>query len=214
MAVAEPDPADARRQALELDAPPRHVEPVVQMPVVAASAPSPWRRCGRCLPDRRRARPSGTARCRGRTAAGYRRARSRENRRRRRRPSPSPSGGCCCRSRTVGHAAPPEIQHGAHMDRHRFLRGAFDALRIARAPRLPLGERPARRQIAVERIVRRGLVGDDVGLDAAAHQLRHASRRRCRAAPTESGLRSSAGALDHRQRLVEVIGLRDRDSRS
>ncbi len=34
VAVAEPDPADARRQALEADALARHVEPVVQMRVV------------------------------------------------------------------------------------------------------------------------------------------------------------------------------------
>ena len=36
VAVAEADPADARRQALEGDALARHVEPVVQMRVVRA----------------------------------------------------------------------------------------------------------------------------------------------------------------------------------
>ena len=39
MAITEPDPANARRQALKLDARARHVEPVVQMLVVAAAAP-------------------------------------------------------------------------------------------------------------------------------------------------------------------------------
>src|SRR5438045_716640 len=34
MAVAEPDPADARRQALKLDARLRHVEPLMQVRVV------------------------------------------------------------------------------------------------------------------------------------------------------------------------------------
>ncbi len=38
MAVAEAHPADARRQALELDALAGHVEPVVQVRVVRASA--------------------------------------------------------------------------------------------------------------------------------------------------------------------------------
>jgi hypothetical protein len=34
VAIAEPDPADPRRQALEVDALARHVEPVVEMRVV------------------------------------------------------------------------------------------------------------------------------------------------------------------------------------
>jgi hypothetical protein len=34
VAIAQPDPADARRQALEFDALSRHVEPVVEMVVV------------------------------------------------------------------------------------------------------------------------------------------------------------------------------------
>src|SRR3954466_6567160 len=34
IAIAEPDPADPRRQALELDALPGHVEPIVQVLVV------------------------------------------------------------------------------------------------------------------------------------------------------------------------------------
>ena len=42
------------------------------------SAPSPWHRFGRCPPGRRRARPIGRGRCRGRTADGYRREQIRE----------------------------------------------------------------------------------------------------------------------------------------
>ena len=97
--VAEPYPADARRQALELDPRLRHVEPVVQVHVVGQKLLHAARRSGRCPPDRRKVPPSGTARCRGRRADGCRRGRSRGSRRRRRPPPPSPSGGCCCRSR-------------------------------------------------------------------------------------------------------------------
>ena len=74
------------------------------------------------------------------------------------------------------------------------------------ALRLPLGERPARRQVAVERIVRGGLVGHHVGPDAAPHQLgedlggiaEQADRHR---------LACRLRLLDDRQRLVEVVGL-------
>ena len=52
------------------------------------------------------------------------------------------------------------------------LRGGRDRLRVALAPRLPFAERPALRQVAVDRVVRRGLVGHAVGPHAAAHQFR------------------------------------------
>jgi hypothetical protein len=64
-----------------------------------------------------------------------------------------------------------EIQHGLDMADHGGLGRRFNRFRIGLAFRLPLGERPSLRQIAVDRIVRAGLVGDDVRPDAATHQL-------------------------------------------
>ena len=58
IAVAQSDPADARRQALEADALARHVEPVDADACRPAAALSPSRRSCRCLPDRPRARPA------------------------------------------------------------------------------------------------------------------------------------------------------------
>ncbi len=83
---------------------------------------------------------------------------------------------------------------------------SLQALRIARAPRLPIGECPSRRQVAVDRIVRRGLVGDGIGSDAAPHQFgehlgriaQHGDRDRPAIATR---------ALDPGQRLVDILRL-------
>jgi hypothetical protein len=64
-----------------------------------------------------------------------------------------------------------EVEHGLHMADHRLARGLRHGLRIAGTLVFPLRQRPALRQIAIGRIMRRGLVGDDVRLDATAHQL-------------------------------------------
>ncbi len=71
-----------------------------------------------------------------------------------------------------GDARLVEGQHGAHLRRHRGLGRSGHALGIARAPRLPLRDAPARGQIAVDGIMGRGLVGHEIGMRAAAHQLR------------------------------------------
>ena len=70
-----------------------------------------------------------------------------------------------------GNAGAMEIEHRAHMHRHRRARGLVDRLGVALATLLPLRERPAARQIAVDRIMRRGLVGHGVGPHAAAQQF-------------------------------------------
>ena len=181
MAVAEADPADARRQALEGDALARHVEPVVQMRVAGQSVPSPWRRSCRCPPDRPRAPPSGTGRCRGRTAGGYRPARSRGKRRRFPSLRPWRPGGCCCHSRASARRRSRSRPWPRHASRIEARAALLDGLRIAVTLRPPLGERPAVRQIAVQRIVRRGLVGDDIGRARRALTSSAGSRRHCRA---------------------------------
>ena len=81
------------------------------------------------------------------------------------------------------------------------------ALRIALAPLLPFGEGPAGRQIAVDRIVRRGLIGDDVGPDAAPHEFGEDLGGVAEQADRDR-LPFPAGALDDRERLVEARRLR------
>src|SRR5271165_2541955 len=115
--------------------------------------------------------PNGTARRRDRTAGGYRPGRIPGSRTRRPRP----------RARHLpdvvavidGRDAPAvEIEHRAHVLGHRRSRGACDGFGVALASLRPRGDRPALRQIAVDRIVRRGLIGDYVRLHAAAHEVR------------------------------------------
>ena len=99
VALAQAEPADARRQALERDALARHVEPAVQVRVVGeqllhlgVGLADVFRVAGQRHPAERPA-------CRGRTAGGCRPARSRGSRRRSSRRRPARPGGCCCRSR-------------------------------------------------------------------------------------------------------------------
>ena len=92
------------------------------------------------------------------------------------------------------------------MARHRGLGCLLHGLRVALALRLPFGERPALRQIAVDRVMRRGLIGDDVGPHAPAHELREDIRRVAEDADRD-GLLLAAGALDDLERLVERGGL-------
>ena len=90
-ALAVAQPADARGQSLKLDAlaaPAASSAPAFRR---AGTSRAPAGRCGRCLPDRPRAPPSGTARGLRRTAGGCTRARSRGCRRRARRRRP-----CAC----------------------------------------------------------------------------------------------------------------------
>ena len=87
-------------QALEVHLARRHAHPAGHHLVVGEGLEHGAVGARRCRPGRPRAPPSGTARCRGRTAAGCRAARSPGRRRRRRSRPPGPRRGCCCRSRT------------------------------------------------------------------------------------------------------------------
>ncbi len=102
------------------------------------------------------------------------------------------------------HAGVVEVEHGADMDGHRLLGGALDRRRIAAPRGLGLLQRPAGRQIAVDRVVRARLVGDHVGPDAAAVELgkdlggvaEEADRKR---------LFRRVGLYDESERLVERL---------
>ncbi len=100
-----------------------------------------------------------------------------------------------------------EVQHGSHVLGHGCLGGLLDALRIGGAAVLPIAERPALGQVAVDGIVRRGLVGDEVGAHAAAHELGKDVGGVAEQADGDR-LLLLAGLLDHRQRFVERLGLR------
>ena len=100
-----------------------------------------------------------------------------------------------------------KLQHGAHVLGHGALGRLLHALGIGPAPVLPVAERPALGQIAVDGIVRRGLVGHHVGPHAAPHQLGKDLGRVAEQADRQR-LLLPARLLDHGQRLVERLGLR------
>ncbi|KAG1531522.1 hypothetical protein G6F50_016651 [Rhizopus delemar] len=129
-------------------------------------------------------------RCRGRTADGYRPARNRG-------------------SRTLHgrHAQRVEAEHGADVVGHRRACSLPHFLGSGYALVVPLLDRPALRQVAVHRVVRGGLVGQQVRLHAALEQFgqhigdvaQQAHRLRC------TGL---ARFVDQAQRFVQVVGPR------
>ena len=88
------------------------------------------------------------------------------------------------------HAGMAELEHGAYVHRHRLLGRLLDPLGIALAPLLPLLQGPALRQVAVDRVMRRGLVGDGVRLTPRRTNSGTMSAALPRT-PTENGLRSA-----------------------
>ena len=206
LAVAQPE--DARRQALERDA---LAAPGGSSGTAAASSREHLERepvgRARCPRDRPRAPPSGTAPCLRRTAAGCTRARSPGCRTRRSTPASTRlradvvavverdgAAALQCRAsrRTCAAIA-------AMAARRCTRRGRRAAASRASARLMPV------RHVAVQRVVRRGLVGDDVGHDAAGDQRgQHVGgvgvqRHRTRACRSRCHRRTRA------ERLVEVV---------
>jgi hypothetical protein len=105
-----------------------------------------------------------------------------------------------------GDAGVPEVDHRLDVVLHAGARGLLHRSRIALALVAPLGHRPALRQVTVDRVVRRGLVGHDVRVHAALYQFR---KHVCRIAEQPDRLRLArlGPALDHLQRLVQRGGL-------
>ncbi len=202
--LAEADPADARRQALELDTLARHVEPVMQMRVVGDQL---LHLGVGAIDILRLARQRGPAE-RPYTAAEQRPDVGRHETR---------------ESEGVGHALVQrhladivaviegggalfmEGQHRLDMHRHRFPRRCFHRRRVALAHFVPFLQRPVERQIAVDRIMGRCLVGHHVGAHAAPHQFRHHLGGIADHADRD-GLALRAGLVDDRQRLVQPFG--------
>ena len=101
-------------------------------------------------------------------------------------------------------AALLEFEHGPNLAAQGLLRGGGDARRVRLAAFLPLLDGPAFGAIAVDRIVRGGLIGDDVGNDAALQQL-PIDRRGVAEQADRNRLALAPGRLDDCQRLVEVV---------
>ena len=105
-----------------------------------------------------------------------------------------------------GDARGVEIDHCLHLHLHRGTGGFFDGFGIALTFLAPFAHRPALRQVAVHRVMGRGLVGHDIGADPAFHQF---GKDICRIAQKRHGLRLARGspAVDHRQRFLKAVGL-------
>ena len=65
-----------------------------------------------------------------------------------------------------------KVEHGAHLHGHGLPGRRYHALGLAGAQIDGLLQGPAGGQVAVQRIVGAGLIGDGVGAHASAHQLR------------------------------------------
>ena len=106
-----------------------------------------------------------------------------------------------------GHAGFVKREHGAHVHGHRFDGRIDHRIGVRLAALEPFLDGPADRQVAVGRIVRRGLVGHGVGPDAALYQLRQDFGRIAQQTDRQR-LPVVHGLLDQRQRIVQVVGLR------
>ena len=117
---------------------------------------------------------------------------ARESRTRSQRPHRTRPGGCCCRSRRSECPSLAGRSIACTCVAQLFAAASRSAgmLRRIGLRRAPLRDRPARRQIAVDEIVRGRLVGDEVGARPArgAHDARSPGRdpRRCRAGRSTS----------------------------
>jgi len=202
--IAEADPAYSGRQTLEGNAFTRHVEPVVQMLVVGhqfldlgVGLVDVFRIAGQGAPAERADTAAKQGADIGRYEAGKREG--------------------VFKPFFLGHlanivaviqcryAGVPETDHGLDLFAHRGAGRGFDRFRITLPFGVPFRQRPAFRQVAVEWIVCRRLVCDDVWAHTAADQFgKHVGR----VAEQADGL-CFAGlcpALDHVKRFVDTVG--------
>ena len=128
-----------------------------------------WRRC---RPARPTAPPSGTARCRRRTAAGCRRDEAREVEGVGDAAACGHARGCCCRSRSHARRRCCRSSMARRARPWTSIERVDVLVRVARAQFGGLLHGDARRDVAVQRIVGAGLVGEQIGDDAAAQPAR------------------------------------------
>ncbi|MNT56199.1 hypothetical protein D3C72_1934820 [compost metagenome] len=65
-----------------------------------------------------------------------------------------------------------EVEHGLNVDGHGFPRGGLDLGGSGNALFFPLGDGPAGGQVAVDRVVRAGLIRHQIGANAALDHFR------------------------------------------
>ena len=211
VALAQADPADARRQALEGDALAGHVEPAVQVRVVREQLLH--LRVGladvlRVARQRHPAeRPLAAAEQRpdvGRHEAGEVEGVLHA----------LVEGDLADVVAVVdgGYAHRVEVEHGLHVHRAALRRRGLQRRVLAwvRLRGAPAFHRPAGGQVAVDQVVRRGLVGDQIGLDAAGFgALDQFGQDLGRVAQQGNRNRLLPGGvfLDELQRVVDVAGL-------
>ena len=96
------------------------------------------------------------------------------------------------------------------MRAHRGTSGLFDRLRVSFLFRTPFANAPALRQIAVQRVMGAGLVGDDIGARAARFHAGHQFGEHICGVTQQAhrlGLALGGPFGNHRQRLVQRLGL-------
>ena len=119
-------------------------------------------------------------------------------------------GGCCCRSRRSGCPCAWNSSIACTCTAQRLRRGIASARRAApdrACAARQRSTRPAERQVAVDEVVRGGLVGDEVGPDAAGLRALTSSGRTSAALPSrpiDTACSRACSARDPRERLVEV----------
>ena len=170
MALPQPHPADARRQSLKRDVLASRIQPMVEMRIVGDELLDPRIRSVDVFGVSRQRRPaerSDPPAEEGTDIGGHE------------------AGKVECAVNAAaerlladvvavvegGHAGVVEAQHRADMVGDGADGGGCDGVGVARPACMPLLDAPARRQIAVGRIVRRRLIGQGVGADAAPEQL-------------------------------------------
>ena len=125
-----------------------------------------------------------------------------------------PGRGCCCRSRRRWRRCAGSASIARTCSAIAAIERARCTPRGSRAAALGFAERHAVRHVAVQRIVRRGLVGDDVGRDAAARELREDVGGVTLERDRTRGHALRQPALDAVERVVEVVGRARRRSLS
>ncbi len=210
--VAEADPADARRKPLERDALLRHVEPAVQALVLGEQL---LHRLVGLVDIFRVTRERGPAERTDPPAEERANIGGHETGEGKRVLKPFLLRHLADVVAVIErrHASIPEANHGFDMILHRGPRRPVDRLRIAFLLFAPFGHAPALGQVAVERIVGGCLVGHDIGAAVGhfftcLHAAQDLGEDVGRIADQGHGLRFArlGPAVDHRQRLVEVVG--------
>ena len=205
MPIAKPDPADPRRQALERDPLLRHVEPIVQMGVLREKLLHLGIGLADILRIARQRRPAERPHTPAEQRPDIGRHKAREGKGIL---EPLFEGHLTDVVAIIDgrHAILVEGHHRRHMGFHAGPRGLFDLLRGALALFLPLRHGPALRQIAIDRVMRRGLIGHDIGTHAALVDLGENIRR---IAQKRHGFRLArlSPTRDHLERLIETVGL-------